>query len=249
MQNVYKTIVLSDIHLGSKWSRTKEVIKFIKNNKCENLILCGDIIDGWEIMHGRKEKWKRKHTNFLKLLLKISHDTNIVYVRGNHDDFLDRITPVRFLNISIVKDYVYTSFDKKYYVLHGDVFDRIATSMKWLAKIGDIGYSFLLWLNHLYNQRRIREGLPYYSISQEIKHKVKTSVSYISDFEYQITKIAESKKCDAVICGHIHHPDIKQIGMTGYLNSGDWVESMSALTEDYNGNWSIYRHEQNNEDK
>lgn len=243
MERQYKTIVLSDIHLGSKWSKTKEVTKFLKKTSCETLILCGDIIDGWAILRGKKAKWKRRHTNFIKLILEISHTTKIIYVRGNHDDFLDRITPVNFLNISIVKDYVYTSGNKKFYVLHGDVFDKVTSSMSWLAKIGDIGYSLLLWLNKFYNHRRIKKGLPYYSIAREIKNKVKASVSYISDFERHVVDIAQKKCCQGVICGHIHHPEIRQCGDVLYLNSGDWVESLSALTEDFEGNWSIYQAE------
>lgn len=243
MQKKHKTIVLSDIHLGSRWSKTKEVTRFLKNNSCETLILCGDIIDGWAIVRGKKAKWKRRHTNFIKTLLEISSHTNIIYVRGNHDDFLDRIIPLQFLNISIVKEYIHTSGENKFYVLHGDVFDKVTSSMSWLAKIGDVGYSFLLWMNKMYNQRRIRKGLPYYSIAREIKSKVKASVSYISNFEHHVVSMAEKKGCNGVICGHIHHPEIKKYGKVLYLNSGDWIESLSALTEDFEGNWNLYLEE------
>jgi UDP-2,3-diacylglucosamine pyrophosphatase LpxH len=241
VQREYKTIVLSDIHLGSKWSKTKEATRFLKKNRCETLILCGDIIDGWAILRGKKAKWKRRHTNFMKALLDISLTTRIIYVRGNHDDFLDRIIPVRFLNMSIVRDWVYESNGKRYYVLHGDLFDRVTSSMSWLAKIGDVGYSLLLWANKAYNRRRIKKGLPYYSISGEIKKKVKASISYISDFERHIVDIARKKECNGVICGHIHQPEIRQFDEITYLNSGDWIESLSALTEDFNGNWEIHR--------
>ena len=121
MNTHYRTIVLSDVHLGSKWSKTKEATRFLRNNSCETLILCGDIIDGWAIMRGKKLKWHRRHTNFIKALLDLSHTTRIVYVRGNHDDFLDRIIPVDFLNMSIVRDFVYESGGRRYFVLHGDV--------------------------------------------------------------------------------------------------------------------------------
>ncbi len=236
----YKTIVLSDIHLGSRWSKTKEVTRFLKQHSCDTLILCGDIIDGWSIMRGKNAKWQRCHTNFIKVLLDMSHDTKIIYVRGNHDDFLDRVTPLSFANILVVKDYIYTSGDKRYYVLHGDVFDKITSSMSWLAKLGDVGYSFLLWVNKIYNRKRLRKGLPYYSIAREIKHKVKASVSYISDFESHIVDIAGKKGCQGVICGHIHNPEKRVIGDILYLNSGDWMESLSALMEDYEGNWDLY---------
>ena len=241
MPEHYRTIVLSDIHLGSKWSRAKYASRFLKKNSCETLILCGDIIDGWAILRGKKMKWKRGHTNFIKVLLDIARTTRIIYVRGNHDDFLDRIIPISFLNISIVRDWILTSGGKRYYVLHGDVFDRVTSSMKWLAKAGDVGYSMLLWLNKTYNRRRIRKGLPYYSIAGKIKQKVKASVSYISDFERHVVEIARKKGCDGVICGHIHHPEVSDIDGITYLNAGDWIESLSALTEDFDGKWSIYR--------
>lgn len=241
MSKHYRTIVLSDVHLGSKWSKTREASGFLKKNSCETLILCGDIIDGWAILRGKKMKWKRRHTNFIKTLLDISHSTRIVYVRGNHDDFLDRIIPVNFMGISIVRDYIHTSGGKRYYVLHGDVFDRVTSSMKWLAKAGDVGYSMLLWANKAYNRRRIKKGLPYYSIAGEIKQKVKASVSYIGDFERHVAEIARKKECDGVICGHIHHPVISDIDGIAYLNAGDWIESLSALTEDFDSNWRIHR--------
>lgn len=235
----HKTIVLSDIHLGSKWSKAKEVTKFLKRNTCDTLILCGDIIDGWQLMRGKKGKWKKRHSNFIKLLLDIQKKTEIIYLRGNHDDFLDRILPLTFQNIRIVRDYVYTSAGKKYYILHGDVFDLVTSKYSWLSKIGDVGYSLLMWLNRKYNDRRIKKGLPYHSLSRDIKKKVKASVSYISDFEKHIVEIARKKKCDGVICGHIHHPEKRYYDEILYLNSGDWVESLSALTEDYNGNWEV----------
>ncbi len=243
----YKTIVISDVHLGSRWSSTKEATRFLRKNSCDTLILCGDIIDGWAIMRGNKPKWKRKHTNFIKTLLDISLDTKIVYIQGNHDDFLTMILPIDFGNISIVNDYVYESFGKRYYVLHGDIFDSITSSMKWISKLGDLGYSALLWYNKIHNRRRIRKGLPYVSIASKIKQKVKASVSYISDFEDNLIEIAKAKSCDAVICGHIHHPEIKDIKGINYLNSGDWVESLSALVEDHSGNWSLFIQEKNNE--
>jgi UDP-2,3-diacylglucosamine pyrophosphatase LpxH len=235
----HKTIVLSDIHLGSKWSKAREVTRFLKNNTCDTLILCGDIIDGWSIVRGKKQKWKRRHTNFIRHILEIQHNTKIIYVRGNHDSFLDRVLPITFQNIQIVSDYVYTSNDKKYYVVHGDAFDKITSRYSWLAKIGDMAYSLLMWVNKYYNTRRARKGLSYYFLSRKIKNKVKIAVSYISDFEQHLVEIAKKKACDGVICGHIHHPEKRYFGDILYLNAGDWVESLSALTEDYSGNWEI----------
>lgn len=238
-KNHYKTIVLSDIHLGTKDSKAKELFRFMKQYSCEKLILNGDIIDGWQLKRG--SKWKKRHTRMIRLFLKVSErfKTKVVYVRGNHDDFLDEIIPLNFGNISIVKDYILKSGQKKYWVLHGDVFDTITTNIRWLAKMGDFGYSILLWMNKVYNARRIRKGLPYYSLAREIKSKVKQAVSYISSFEHELVDLAKARGYDGVICGHIHHPSIENYGSIEYMNSGDWVESLSALAEDYDGTWSV----------
>ena len=155
---------------------------------------------------------------------------------------------MRFANVCVLKDYVYTSCGKHYYVLHGDVFDHVTSSMKWLAKVGDVGYSLLMWFNRLYNRRRQKRGLPYYSVSQEIKQKVKASVSYISDFEKHLVEIARQKGCAGIICGHIHQADNRMIDGILYLNSGDWVESMTALADDYNGNWEMLRYDNDKND-
>ena len=203
------------------------------------LILNGDIIDGWHLKRGGK--WKKKHTRFFRVVLKMmeKYKTKIIYVRGNHDDFLDNILPFIFGDINVVKEYVYQSKGKKYLVVHGDIFDAITTHLRWLAMLGDIGYTLLLWINKIYNNWRIRRGLPYFSLSQMVKQKVKSAVSYISDYEQELVKFARNKGCDGVIFGHIHHPAITQYGDIMYLNSGDWVESLTALVENYNGEWDI----------
>ncbi|NBC82986.1 MAG: UDP-2,3-diacylglucosamine diphosphatase [Bacteroidetes bacterium] len=235
----YKTIVVSDVHLGTKGSKAKELVRFLKKNSCDKLILNGDIIDAWQLK--RSGKWKKKHTRFFKVVLKMieKSNTSVIYTRGNHDDFLDNVLPLQIGSLSIQKDYVHYSNGKKYWVLHGDVFDSITTNLKWLAKLGDIGYTFLLWVNKIYNNRRVKKGLPYYSLSQTIKQKVKSAVSYISDFEKTLVDLAKAKGYDGVICGHIHHPSIVNCNGIEYLNSGDWVETLSALVEDEDGNWKI----------
>lgn len=241
----YKTIVISDIHLGTSGSKAKEVTSFLKHNSCDELILNGDIIDGWQLK--KFGAWKKHHTKFFKSILRAieKYDTKVIYLRGNHDDFLDTIIPFRFGNISVQKDYIITSGGKKFYVVHGDVFDSVTTNLKWIAKLGDIGYTFLLWLNQRYNNYRMKRGLPYYSLSQAIKSKVKKAISYISEFENEIICLAKVKKCDGIICGHIHQPAIKNINGTIYMNSGDWVESLSALVEDFEGTWSVVYYSDN----
>lgn len=230
--------MLSDLHLGTGTSRAKEVTQFLKAHKCDRLILNGDIIDGWQLR--RSGAWKKKHTKFFKLVLRrAAKGTEIIYIRGNHDDFLDEVIPFSLGNFSIRRDYVLESGQKRYYVIHGDLFDTVTTKLKWIAKLGDISYTFLLWLNRHYNNWRAKRGLPYYSLSQQIKAGVKQAVSFIDDFEKQLASVAKTRKCHGVICGHIHTPADRMIGDIHYLNSGDWVESLTALVETYEGEWKI----------
>lgn len=240
LRTYYPTVVLSDIHLGSEHSRTEEVTHFLKHIDCDRLILNGDIIDGWQLQKPGK-RWKQKHTDFFKVLMKMMEKkgTEIIYVRGNHDDFLDNLVPFQISNISIVKDYLLNSYGRCYLVTHGDIFDVVTSKMRWLAMLGDVGYTFLLWLNKVYNRRREKQGKPYFSLSQQVKHKVKSAVSYISSFEKELVQLAESKKLDGIICGHIHQPANVWYGNIHYLNSGDWVESLTALTENEQGEWNI----------
>jgi len=235
----YKTIIISDVHLGTRGSKARELLRFLKSHTCEKLILNGDIIDGWQLK--KSGKWKKKHTLIFDRLLKQVYQgkMEVIYIRGNHDDFLDQIIPFQLGNFSIVRDYVLDSNGKKFLVVHGDIFDSITTQMKWLAYLGDIGYTILLKINSYYNNWRLKKGLPYYSLSAKVKASVKTAVSFISDFEQVLTTIAKTKGFDGVICGHIHTPAIKTINDIQYLNSGDWVESLTALAEDEQGNWEI----------
>ena len=236
----YRTIVLSDIHLGTNGSKAKEAVEFLKMNRCEKLILNGDIIDGWQLK--KYGSWKKKHTAFFRIVLKMmdKYDTKVIYLRGNHDDFLDQVLPlVVGKNFQIRRDYILKSGNKKFYITHGDIFDSVTTNMKWLAHLGDLGYTFLLWLNKKYNQYRASRGLSYYSLSQVIKAKVKMAVNYVTDFEEKLAELAKAKGCDGIICGHIHQAAIREIDGIIYMNSGDWVETMSALVEDHHGNWSL----------
>lgn len=189
----YRTIVVSDIHLGTTHSKVNQISDFLSRVDCGRLILNGDIIDGWHLQKSGISKWKAEHTHFLNHHENDGkHGTEIIYVRGNHDDFLDNLAPLQFANLTITKDYILESNGKHYFVTHGDVFDKVTTSMKWLAKLGDIGYTLLLWLNSQYNRYRVRKGKPYYSLSQAIKQKVKSAVSYISDFENVLVDFAKT---------------------------------------------------------
>lgn len=240
MRKHYKTIVLSDIHLGSEYSKSREVTNFLKSVNCDRLILNGDIIDGWQMQKSSKH-WKSEHTQFIKVIMKMMEkcDTDIVYIRGNHDDFLEKLIPFSLANIKIVRDFVLESGSKRYFVTHGDIFDTITTNMKWLAVLGDWGYTALLNINKYYNLYRQRRNLPYRSLSQKVKHSVKSAVNYISDFRTELVTLAKAQHYDGVICGHIHQAANEMCEGIHYLNSGDWVESLSALTEDEQGNWNI----------
>ncbi len=243
-QKFYPTIVISDVHLGTEHTKIQQLADFLRTVNCETLILNGDIIDGWHLQKGGKSKWKKEHTDFFKIIMKMmeNHGTKVVYIRGNHDDFLDTIAPFSFANISIAKDYMHERHGKKYYIVHGDIFDHITTKMRWLAKLGDVGYTLLLYVNRVYNHYRLKKGLEYYSLSQIVKQKVKSAVSYISSYETELVNLAKQRGVDGIICGHIHQPADKMIDGMHYLNSGDWVETMSALLEHEDGTWEVYMH-------
>ena len=237
----YPTIVLSDIHLGTSFSKTIEVAEFLKSVDCNRLILNGDIIDGWHLKKKSFNTWEKKHTLFFRVIMKMMENfgTEVIYIRGNHDDFLDNITPINFYNLKVMKDFVHENHGKRYFVTHGDIFDNVTSNMKWLSKLGDTGYTLLLHINKWYNKYRAMRGKPYYSFAQEVKQKVKSAVSYISDFEKSLVDLAKTKRCNGIICGHIHHPENKYYGDIHYINSGDWIDSLSAAVEDEQGNWHI----------
>jgi len=236
----YKTIIVSDLHLGRIDSKVDEIIEFLKKNECETLILNGDIIDGWHLQRGGK--WNKTHSKFIKKIMKLltKSKTKIIYLRGNHDDFLDTLLPFSIGdNFTIMNEYYLESNGNKYVVLHGDIFDSITSKATSLSKLGDIGYEILLWINRKYNRRRIKRGLPYKSISQKAKSSIKFLINFMLKFEEKGAKYAKLKKCNGIICGHVHQSDIKLIHDIIYMNSGDWVESKTALTEDFEGNWNI----------
>jgi len=244
----YQVIIVSDLHLGTKDSKAEEFLEFIENHPTNLLILNGDIIDGWALNRGAK--WKKYHTKVISKLLKLSNKTRIIWIRGNHDEFIQEFIGSHFGNIEIKEDYVleyseHIEYDiwirRCYYVFHGDVIDIFITKYKWLSKIGAVGYDFALWLNRWYNRYRKWRNLPYQSISQKIKAGVKQATMYINDYETAALKMAEKKGCDGVICGHIHQPENRIINGKHYLNSGDWVENMSAILINEKENISLIK--------
>jgi UDP-2,3-diacylglucosamine pyrophosphatase LpxH len=231
----YKAIIASDLHLGTKDSQAKEFIEFLEQHPTDLLILNGDIIDGWALNRGAK--WKKGHTKAVAALLKLSNKTKIIWIRGNHDEFLSEFIGSHFGNIEIRENYILDN----YFVFHGDVIDVFITKYKWLAKIGSIGYDFALWLNRWYNRYRSWRKLPYQSISQDIKAGVKAATNYVNDFETTAIKMAAQNGCHGVICGHIHQPADLHINGAHYLNSGDWVENRTAILLDGNDNFTIFK--------
>jgi UDP-2,3-diacylglucosamine pyrophosphatase LpxH len=207
----------------------------LEENTAQTLILNGDIIDMWALKRG--SKWRDIHTKALRKILKISEKcTQVYWLKGNHDDFIHEFIPFELGNIKMQENLIYVdSNGKSSYVFHGDVLDVFISDMKWLAKIGSVGYDIALWLNSIYNKYREWRGLPYYSISKDIKNGVKKAINFITDFEKNAIKLAKHKGCDYAICGHIHQPRIKE----GYMNSGDFVENCTALVETWKGEWKI----------
>jgi UDP-2,3-diacylglucosamine pyrophosphatase LpxH len=230
-----RTVIVSDIHLGTPHSKVDEVTHFLKHVRCERLILNGDIIDGWRLRRG--DAWTKGHTRFVRRVLTMiqKRDTEVVYLRGNHDDFLGRLLPMQFERLQLVEECVLETAHGRYLVLHGDVFDSVVKNMVILAHLGDAGYAFLLRLNRVYNWFRALRGKEYFSLSQAIKARVKQAVSFVGKFEEQIAALARQRGCTGVICGHIHTPADKMIGDIHYLNSGDWVESLTAIIEHDDG--------------
>jgi UDP-2,3-diacylglucosamine pyrophosphatase LpxH len=238
MKNKY--LIISDIHLGIKDSKAKELFDFIDNNIADHIILNGDIIDGWAIRRG--SKIKKQHIKIISKLLKLSNTSKITWIRGNHDDFLVEFIGTKIGNIEIVEDLIIDINNKNYFVFHGDIIDIFITKYKWLAYIGSIGYDIALWLNRIYNKYRKYKGLTYFSISDKLKKSVKFATNYMNDFELTAVNIAKTKKCDGVFCGHIHNPEIRVIENILYVNSGDWIENLTAITVDYNNKIEIVKH-------
>jgi hypothetical protein len=238
----YRTIFISDVHLGTRDCKARELNEFLKNNTCDTLYLVGDIIDAWKIQQN-KLKWKDSHTEVFRRILKHSKKgTRVVYVAGNHDEFLRPMIKyaASFGNIEICNQATHLGVDgKKYLVTHGDLFDGITRLAPWISFLGDKAYDFILSFNSRYNWVRHRLGFGYWSLSKWLKHRVKKAVDFIFEFERTITSYARKKGFDGVICGHIHHAEIKEVDGIVYMNDGDWVESMSALVEHGNGEWEI----------
>lgn len=241
----YKTIFISDLHLGTKHAKAEALLDFIKQNESEALYLVGDIIDGWAMK--QKVRWKQTHSDVIQKILRAARKGTVIhYITGNHDEFLRAFLPVLLGdNLNIVNETEYVDVKgKKYFVTHGDMFDTMTLTKKWLTIFGDMGYEFLLNLNPLINFFRRSFGIKrYWSLSSTLKDNLRHSLHFIEDYENISTQYAKHKGYDGVISGHIHKADIKEIAGTTYMNSGDWVESCTALVETIDGEWRVIRWE------
>lgn len=242
--------VLSDIHLGTYGSRAKEVLQYLKSIKPKTLVLNGDIIDVWQF---KKKYWPNSHTKVLKEILNLaSKGSNVYFLPGNHDEVFRRFVGYRLGNIRIENKLVMELDGKKAWMFHGDVFDVTMQYSRWLTKLGSVSYDLLIWLNYKVNRVLELTGRERISFSKKIKNGVKSAVKYINQFEEICAEIAIDKEYDYVLCGHIHQPEIRTIstskGSVTYLNSGDWIENLSAL-EYSNKSWSLRHYADLNLDK
>ena len=242
----WRTIFLSDIHLGTPGCKAEFLLDFLKHNESDKLYLVGDIVDGWRLKRGWY--WPQAHNDVVqKVLRKARKGTQVVLVPGNHDELARDYLGMQFGGIWVLGDTVHVTADgRRLLVLHGDAFDGVITYARWLAFLGDHAYTLALWMNHGLNRLRIAMGLGYWSLSAYLKDRVKTAVSYISAFEEAAAAEARRRGADGVVCGHIHKAEIRTIDGMLYCNDGDWVESCTALVEHWDGrleilDWSLQR--------
>jgi UDP-2,3-diacylglucosamine pyrophosphatase LpxH len=231
----YRAVFISDLHLGTPGCQAEALLDFLKSHASEHLYLVGDIIDGWQLRRGWY--WPQAHNDVVqKLLRRARKGCRVIFVPGNHDEFARGFVGHQFGGIEVVKDAVHVTADgRRLWVTHGDYFDGVIQCAKWLAYVGDYAYEFTLKLNRYLNHLRAKFGLPYWSLSAYLKLKVKKAVNFISDFEVAVAAEARRLGHQGVVCGHIHHAEIRDINGILYCNDGDWVESRTALVEHHDG--------------
>ena len=230
-----RTVFISDIHLGTPGCQAEALLQFLKDHPCDHLYLVGDIVDGWQLR--KRWYWPQAHNDVVQKLLRAARKgCRVVYVPGNHDEFARQFAGHQFGGIEVRNEATHVTADgRSLWVIHGDYFDGVVQCAKWLAYLGDNLYEFTLRLNRHLNRLRSRFGLPYWSLSAYLKHKVKTALNYVTDFEAAVAHEAKRRGHDGVVCGHIHRAEMRVIDGTLYCNDGDWVESRSALVEHMDG--------------
>jgi UDP-2,3-diacylglucosamine pyrophosphatase LpxH len=239
----YKTVFISDIHLGTKMSQADKLLGFMKTFECEKIYLVGDIVDCWAM--SKKNIWNQFHNDVVqKLLRKARKGTEIIYIPGNHDDVMRNYCDNEFGHVIITNEAIHLGVDGKLYlVTHGDQFDIVMKNAEWLAHLGSWAYDVSISISVMLNKIRNLLGLSHWSLSSYLKYKVKESVNFIGDYEETLTKYVKNKGLNGIICGHIHHANIRDIDDVRYMNCGDWVESCTALVEHHNGTFEIIRWE------
>ena len=234
-----RSVWISDLHLGTPGCQAVALLDFLRRTECQTLYLVGDIIDGWQLR--RTWYWPQSHNDVVqKILRQARKGTRVVFVPGNHDEFARRYVAHNFGGVDVVEDSIHLTADgRRLWVTHGDLFDGVVQCAKWLAYLGDAAYGFALKVNRWFNGARARLGLPYWSLSRYLKLKVKRAVSYVNEFESAVAREARRRGADGVVCGHIHHAEIREIDGVLYCNDGDWVESLTALVEHFDGRLEI----------
>jgi UDP-2,3-diacylglucosamine pyrophosphatase LpxH len=235
----YRAIFISDMHLGTKRAQTAALLDFLRSTESDQLYVVGDFIDNWSLR--KAWYWDQLHNDVVqKLLRKARKGTKLVYIPGNHDENFRDFLNLRLGRVAVLEDAVHISASgKRYLVLHGDKFDGVVRFAPWLAKLGDTAYEASMAMNGAINRLRRFFRLPYWSLSAFLKNRVKRAVEFISRFEEAVVREARSRRCEGVICGHIHTPDDRMIDGIHYLNDGDWVESCTALVEHQDGTFEI----------
>lgn len=239
MNKKVRSIFISDIHLGCKHSKAKQVTNFLKKYEPEYLYLVGDIIDGWKLK--RRWYWNDDHSFLIRSLIGlIKKNTKIIYLAGNHDEFLRPFAPNDYGSVHITNEIIHTTASgKKYLILHGDEFDFAIKNSRMLAVFGDMGYDLMVSITDLMHWWRKETNLRHWSFSEYIKRNVKKAVNFIGNFEKCVVTYAKHKSCDGVICGHIHTATIKEVDGISYCNTGDWVETCSGIVEHMDGNFEL----------
>jgi len=243
-------VVISDVHLGTYGCQAKELVQYLKSIQPGALVLNGDIIDIWQFS---KRYWPKAHMQVLKEVVKlVAKETPVYYLTGNHDEMLRKFTDFELGNFHLLDKLVLDLEGQKTWIFHGDIFDASMTHAKWLAKLGGLGYDMLILMNSFINWVLKKLGREKMSFSKKVKNSVKRAVSYVSDFEQTAAELAVEQGYDFVICGHIHQPQMRTVvtdkGSVQYLNSGDWIENLTAL-EYHEGEWQIYTHTEEVEEK
>ena len=235
----YRTLFLSDVHLGTRGAQVSALLEFLKHHDADTIYLVGDIIDGWRLR--QSWYWPQQHNDVVqKLLRKARKGARIVYIPGNHDEFLREYCGTAFGGVEIRDTAIHEAADgKRYLVIHGDIFDVVVRHARWLAFLGDWAYEVAMWLSRRINFMRRRLGLAYWSLSAWAKQKVKHAVNFIGKFEETLAAEARREGVDGVICGHIHSAAVRSIDGLSYINTGDWVESCTAAVEHFDGRIEI----------